>query len=82
MARIQTVAPEEARGLRRLVVRLTRRDYGYVPGMAEVLLPNLRVAFGTTILYNHLHLRRSSRLTRLQREMVATIVNGKIGGAP
>ena len=64
------------------MVRLTRRDYGYVPGMAEVLLPNLRVAFGTTILYNHLHLRRSSRLTRLQREMVATIVNGKIGGAP
>ena len=82
MARIETVAPEEARGLRRLVVRLSKRDYGYVPGITQVLLPDLRVAFGTSMLYNHLHLRRSSRLTRLQREMLATVVNGKIGGAP
>ena len=82
MARIETVAPGDARGLRRLVLRLSTRDYGYVPGMAQVLLPDLRVTFGTTTLYNHLHLRRSSPLTRLQREMLATVVNGKIGGAP
>lgn len=82
MARIETVAPEEARGLRGLVVRLSKRDYGYVPGIIQVLLPDLRVTFGGTILYNHLNLRRSSRLTRLQREMLATVVNGKIGGAP
>lgn len=81
MARIETVRPEEARGLRRLVVRLSTSS-GYVPGIAQVLLPDLRVAFGTTTLYNRLHLRRSSPLTRLQREMLATVVNGKIGGAP
>jgi hypothetical protein len=82
MARIETVAPGEARGLRRLVLRLGKRDYGYVPGISQVLLPDLRVAFGTATLYNRLHLRRSSPLTRLQREMLATVVNGKIGGAP
>jgi hypothetical protein len=82
MARIETVAPGEARGLRRLVLRLSTRGYGYAPGISQVLLPDLRVAFGVTTLYNRLHLRRSSPLTRLQREMVATVVNGKIGGAP
>ena len=82
MARIETVAPEEARGLRRLVLLLSTRNYGYVPGIARVLLPNLRVGIATSMLYDHLHLRRSSPLTRLQREMLATVVNGKIGGAP
>jgi uncharacterized peroxidase-related enzyme len=82
MARIETVAPGAARGLRKLVLRLSTRDYGYVPGIAQVLLPDLRVALATTTLYNRLHLRRSSPLTRLQREMLATVVNGKIGGAP
>ena len=82
MARIETVAPGEARGLRRLVLRLSKREYGYVPGMAQIVLPDLRVAFATSMFYNRLHLRRSSPLTRLQREMLATVVNGKIGGAP
>jgi hypothetical protein len=82
MARIETVAPGEARGLRRLVLRLSKRDYGYVPGITQIVLPDLRVAFGTGAIYNRLHLRRSSPLTRLQREMLATVVNGKIGGAP
>jgi hypothetical protein len=82
MARIETVAPGEARGLRRLMLRFTKRQYGYVPGITQVVLRDLRVAFGTGTIYNHLQLRRSSPLTRLQREMLATVVNGKIGGAP
>jgi hypothetical protein len=82
MARIETVASGEARGLRGLVLRLSRRDYGYVPGILQVLLPDLVVAFATNVVYNRLQLRRSSPLTRLQREMLATVVNGKIGGAP
>ena len=53
-----------------------------MPGITRVLLPDLLVAFATSMVYNHLHLRRSSPLTRLQREMLATVVNGKIGGAP
>ena len=82
MARIETVAPGEARGLRRLALRLSKRDYGYVPGITQIVLPDLRVAFGIGVIYDHLQLRRSSPLTRLQREMIATVVNGKIGGAP
>jgi len=46
MARIETVAPGEARGLRRLVLRLSKKDYGYVPGITQIVLPDLRVAFG------------------------------------
>jgi hypothetical protein len=82
MARIETVAPGEARGLRRLVLRLSKRDYGYVPGITQIVLPDLRVAVGTAAIYYRLQLRRSSPLARLQREMLATVVNGKIGGAP
>jgi hypothetical protein len=53
-----------------------------VPGITQIVLPDLRVAFATGMVYNRLQLRRSSPLTRLQREMLATVVNGKIGGAP
>jgi hypothetical protein len=32
--------------------------------------------------YNYLHMRKSSPLTRLQRELLATVLNGLVGGAP
>jgi hypothetical protein len=35
-----------------------------------------------TRLFQHLHMNRRSKLTVTQREMVATLVNGLIGGAP
>jgi hypothetical protein len=40
------------------------------------------VAAAAGFVYNHLHLGKSSSLSRLQREMLATVVNGKVGGAP
>lgn len=82
MARILTVTRQKAKGLRRLALWLERRQYGYVPGITQVLLPDLRVAMAVGRLYKHLHMRPSSPLTRLQREMLATVVNGAIGGAP
>src|SRR5215204_4093039 len=83
MARILTTAPERTRGLRKLLIWVNKRQYGgEVPGIATVLLPDLNVAFPTVWLYNYLHMRKSSPLTRLQREMLATVVNGLIGGAP
>jgi len=82
MPNILTAEPESARGLRRLLFRLARRRYGVVPGVFQVLAVDLRVARPAGALYNHLHLRKSSPLSRLQREMLATVVNGKIGGAP
>jgi hypothetical protein len=83
MANILTIAPERARGIRKLFFRWVRRQYGgVVPGVFQALAVDLRVAQPTGSLYKHLHLRRSSPLSRLQREMLATVVNGKVGGAP
>ena len=83
MANIMTIVPERARGIRKLFFRRVRGQYGgVVPGIFQLLAVNLRVAGPTGMLYNYLHLRKTSPLSRLQREMVATVVNGKIGGAP
>jgi hypothetical protein len=83
MANIMTVTPERVKGLRKLFYGWIRRQYGgVVPGIFQVLAVDLRVANPTGSLYRHLHLRKTSPLSRLQREMLATVVNGKVGGAP
>jgi hypothetical protein len=56
--------------------------WGAVPGIAKVLMPDLQVAIPVSWLYDYLHMRKGSPLSRLQREMLATVVNGLIGGAP
>lgn len=81
--RIRTVAPDQARGLRKLILALARRRYGgVVPGIFRVALVDLQLGALLDRLYAHLHLRRRSPLSRVQREMLATVVNGKVGGAP
>lgn len=83
MANITIVEPRKAKGVRKLFFGWVRRQYGgVVPGVFQVLAVDLRVARPVGALYSHLHLRRSSTLSRLQREMLATVVNGKVGGAP
>lgn len=83
MARITVVTRENASGARRLLYWYQRRKTrGYVAGIAQILLTDLQCAVPMLRLYNYLHLRKSSPLTRLQREMVAIVVNGTIGGAP
>jgi hypothetical protein len=83
MPNIMTIVPEQVRGIRKLFFRWVRRQYGgVVPGVFQVLAVDLRVANPAGSLYRYLHLRRSSSLSRLQREMIATVVNGKVGGAP
>jgi hypothetical protein len=83
MAHIKTIAPDQVRGIRKLFYRLVRGRYGgVVPGIFQILAVDLKVARPAGALYNHLHLRKSSPLSRLQREMLATVVNGKVGGAP
>ena len=83
MANIMTIVPEQVRGIRKLFFRFVRGQYGgVVPGVFQVLAVDLRVARAAGALYNHLHLRKTSSLSRLQREMLATVVNGKVGGAP
>ena len=83
MPNIMTIVPEQVKGLRKLFFHWVRRQYGGgVPGVFQVLAVDLQVARPAGSLYRHLHLRKSSPLSRLQREMLATVVNGKVGGAP
>jgi hypothetical protein len=82
MARIKTVSPEAARGIRRLVVWWAKRQYGFVPGILQVGLVDLSVGRHLGAVYDRLHLRKSSPLSRLQREMLAVVVNGHVNGAP
>lgn len=55
---------------------------GVIPGIVQVLLADLQIAGPAFQLYQYLNLRSDSPLTRLQREMLATVVNGHIGGKP
>ena len=79
-AAIFAVSPDTA-GIRGRVLRMARRRIGLAPGIMRVLLTDLRVGVLATLLYNRLNVGARS-MTPLQREMVATVVNGKIGGAP
>jgi hypothetical protein len=76
MARILTISPERAKGGLRLVLPIGKRKYGYVSGITQILLPDLMVARAANMMYNRLHLGKSSETSRLQREMLATVVNG------
>ena len=56
--------------------------WGELPGVFKILLIDFRVAISTSWLVYHLNERKGSPLTKLQREMTATVVNGLVGGAP
>lgn len=83
MARIATVSPEEAPAEQKPFFDAVKGQYGgIVPGILRILLVDSKVSEATLGIYQHLHLRPDSPMTRLQREMLATVVNGAIGGAP
>ena len=66
----------------RLLEKLIVKRLGAVPGIARVQLADLRFAYRMTRLFQLVYLGRRLRTTKVQREMVATVVNGLIGGAP
>ena len=68
--------------LPRLLEGLMVKRYGAIPGIARVQLGDLRFAYRMTRLFQHVYMGRRHALTVVQREMVATVVNGLIGGAP
>ena len=83
MARILSIDPEQARGIRKVLAWRAKRQYGgALPGIFKVLAQDLNIGLPVSWTYNHLHMRKGSPLSRLQREMLATVVNGLIGGAP
>ena len=59
-----------------------RRCGGTVSGIFQILIPDLQLGTAAGWMYERLHLRKASPFSRLQREMLATMVNGQIGGAP
>jgi hypothetical protein len=82
VARIPIVTPDTAEGRGREILSQVQAQYGYIPGIVKVLLPDLEMAGHAKAIYAHLNFRPGSPFTRVQREMVATVVNGLVGGAP
>jgi len=61
VARILTLDPERARGLRKGLVWMAKRQYGgAVPGIFKIMVRDLNVALPSTWIYNHLHNARCS----------------------
>ena len=82
MARIMTVSEETAQGLQRELIEKAKAESGYLSGTRKILLADLQVAQLTRQLYDYLCLRPESPMTRIQREMVATVVYGIVGAKP
>jgi len=83
MARIKTVSEKDAQGPQRELIEKVKGLYGgIVPGIVQIRLVDPVFAGLGLQIYQHLNFRKDSPLTRLQREMLATVVNGLIGGAP
>ena len=83
MARILTLDPAQARGIRKLIVRMiSRQNGGELPGVFKILMIDFQITIPTGWLVYYLNERKGSPLSKLQREMTATVVNGLVGGAP
>lgn len=83
MARILTVSEGEAQGAQRQMIEKAKSLYGgVVPGVLQIRLADPELAGPAFQIYQHMNFRKDSALTKLQREMLATVVNGLIGGAP
>lgn len=83
MARIKTVSENEAQGLQRQLIEKAKSMYGgVVPGILQIRLVDPEIAGPAFQIYQRLNLRKDSPMSRLQREMLATVVNGLVGGAP
>lgn len=81
MAWIETTDAENARGVRKLLARAIERFHGgFLPGIFRILLVDLQLLSASSWLYRRLHLR-DAVLSTVEKEMVATVVNGKIDGA-
>src|SRR5438270_13848352 len=54
VARIKTVDPERARGVRRLALWLDKRSYGQALGITQIVLADLQLGMAVAWLYRHL----------------------------
>jgi uncharacterized peroxidase-related enzyme len=82
MSRILALSVDTAEGPQRMLLEKVRAEFGYVSGTRRLLLVDPQVGQPAKQLYDHLNLRPDSPISRLQREMVATVVYGMIGAQP
>lgn len=82
MSRILTLSVETAQGPQRAILDKIQSEVGYVSGTARVLNVDPQVGLPGKQLHDYLNLRADSPFSRVQREMVATVVNGMIGAKP
>ncbi len=79
--RIKHVDPRTVTGQQREIVDHLTAQYGFLPGISRLLLADPEVFAHVGALYRYLQLRPGSPLGRMEREMLATVVNGLVGGA-
>lgn len=82
MSRILALSLETAEGPQRAILEKTLSEVGYISGTRRLLLVDPQVGMPGRQLYEHYNLRPDSPFSRLQREMVATVVYGIIGAKP
>ena len=82
MSRILALSLETAEGPQRAMLEKTLSEVGYISGTRRLLMVDPRVGAPGRQLYEHYNLRPDSPFSRLQREMVATVVYGIIGAKP
>jgi hypothetical protein len=83
MSRIKIVDENSAKGIRKFLLKIFKRKYGgFIPSVMRLLMVDLKIGRPAGSLYNYLHLKKNSKISRMQKEMIATVVNGAIGGAP
>ena len=51
MARIKTISEDEVRGIRRALVWQAKRQYGYLPGIFQILMPDMGLARRVAAIY-------------------------------
>lgn len=82
MSRILALDVEAAEGPQRTLLDKVMAERGYVGGTRRLLMVDPQVGQPAVQLYEYLNLRPDSPLSRLQREMMATVVYGMIGAQP
>lgn len=75
MAWIETVSPERATGLLKRLYDESIRRAGKVFNIVRIQSRRPRVLRNSTLLYSEIMLSAESGLSRIQREMIATVVS-------
>lgn len=81
-SRILAVEPESASAEQKQALDYVQSQYGYLPGIARLLLVEPKIGQPAWDIYGFLNLRPDSPLSKQQREMLSLVVTGLIGACP